>query len=522
MNASNPRNYEDLEGAAGREVFFRPQRYRPADLTPLALFVRVNCAGQWFEPALVDVAQGGLAAIWSNSDSAPALNDAVIVELIVETPARSNLLFHRGEARVAVLRSGDEGLVLGFALVGSPLDVDALLQLRDLRRWQPAQGGDLGLAASNWQTQGHQEFRAEVASFRLFLEDAREQLGRLEQALPWSVIHGDGPPPDQSLAVPYLAQPGWFPCESHARSALVDRLLTEFVPAVLGHFAAIDNAMRRASPQQMPALKHFSVRHLHELMMPAPLLHRAWSKPLGYPGDFECMNYMYFRPFEGTTLYGKALHLASCAALPASAVRARKDLVKLEILRLVQQGRPDRPVRVASIAAGPSQEVFEILSECKKLPHPMELVLFDQDRAALAFAQRRLAPLVERHGSQLKLVVLQDSIRRLLHDPSLFAALGPFDIVFSSGLFDYLRQDLAAQLTGNLFGHLAEGGRAWIGNMAPHNPARWVFEHHLDWTLLYRTPDQMLEFGRLGAPHAELLVQSDATGLNPYLVVQRN
>lgn len=520
-SSSVPRSYEELEGAAGREVFFRPQRYRPADLAPVELRIRVFCAGQWAEPALVDVAQGGLAVLWPAGSRAPEAHAAATVELAAASRLVAPALFHRGEARVAVLRASEEGQVVGLALVGTPLDVDVLLQLRDLQRWQPAQGGDLGLAVSPWQVQGHQEFRAAVGAFRLFLEDARDHLHQLEKVLPWSVIHGDGPPPDQSAAVHYLPRPGWLPCENYARAALVERLLGEFVPAVLGHFGAIDNAMRRATPQEMPALKHYSVRHLHELLMPAPLLHRAWSKPLGYPGDFECMNHMYFRPFEGTTLYGKALHLAACASLPACAVRARKDLIKQEIAALVQQGRSGRPVRVASIAAGPSQEVFEFLSESKALPHPVEIVLFDQDRTALSFAQRRLAPLAERHGSQLKLVVLQDSIRRLLHDPSLFSALGPFDMVFSSGLFDYLRLDLAAQLTGNLTGHLAPGGRALIGNMAPHNPARWVFEHHLDWTLLYRTPDQMLEFGRLGAPSADLKVQSDATGLNPYLIVQR-
>ncbi len=522
MSSSVPHSYEELEGAAGREVFFRPQRYRPADLLPIAFTVRVLVAGQWSQPALVDVAQGGVAVIWPADQPPPAVDAAATVELVVASQLVQASVFHRGEARVAVLRPSEEGQVVGLALVGSPLDVDGLLQVRDLQRWQPHQGGDLGLAVSPWQVQGHQEFRAAVGAFRLFLEDARDNLHQLERILPWSVIHGDGPPADQSHAVHYLPRSGWVPCDSHARRALVERLFSEFVPAVLGHFGTIDSAMRRATPEEMPALKHYSVRHLHELLMPAPLLQRAWSKPLGYPGDFECMNYMYFRPFEGATLYGKALHLAACASLPACAVRARKDLVKQEILRLVQQGRPGRPVRIASIAAGPSQEVFEMLSECKVLPHAMEVVLFDQDRAALSFAQRRLAPLVERHGKRLKLVVLQDSIRRLLHDPSLFSALGPFDIVFSSGLFDYLRLDLAAQLTGNLVGHLAPAGRALIGNMAPHNPARWVFEHHLDWNLLYRTHEQMLEFGRLGAPTAELQVINDATALNPYLIVQRS
>lgn len=510
------RSYEELEGAAGREVFFRPQRYKAQDLDPVQIVVRVALGGEFRALPWYDLAQGGLAVHWPAEWPEPDLDQELAVEILAQ-----DRLLHAAEARVAVVRTAAEQALTGLALLGSPLDIEALLHLRDLCRWQPTEGSDLSLSHANWKVSGHEEFRAAVGTFRLFLEDARQQFGALERALPWSVIHGEGPGPDNRSAVHYQARPGWLGDGNQARSALVDRLIAEFVPEVLGHFAAIDTAMRSASREDNARLKRFSVRHLHELLLPAPLLHRAWSKPLGYPGDFECMNYMYFRPFEGQDLYAKAVHLAACASPPAAAVRARKDLVKAEILRALHNPPADRPLRVVSIAAGPSQEVFELLAETAELPHPIEIVLFDQDRVALAFAQRRLAPLVERHGRRLKLVVLHDSIRRLIHDASLFANLGPFDLLFSSGLFDYLRHDLAAQLVGIFYSHLVDGGRALIGNMAPHNPARWVFEHHLDWTLLYRTPQQMLDFGRDGAPQAQLSVVMDATELNPYLVVQR-
>lgn len=518
MKPLSVRTYEELEGAAGREVFFRPQRYTAADLAPVAVSVRASLHGERRELGWQDISLGGVAVHWPADWPDAAIDQALAIEIFAE-----DRLAHSAEARVAVVRDADDNRLTGLALLGSPLDVDGLMQLRDLRRWQPSDGADLSLGQADWHVGGHEQFRAAVGTFRLFLEDARQQFAALERAMPWSVIHGEGPPPDNRSAVHYQPRPGWLAETNQARAALVDRLLGEFVPQVLGHFATIDEAMRLASADDNARLKRFSLRHLHDLLMPAPLLHRAWSKPLGYPGDFECMNYMYFRPFEGQDLYAKALHLAACASLPAAAVRARKDLVKAEILAALQRAPADRPLRVASIAAGPSQELFELLAEAEELPHPLEIVLFDQDKVALAFAKRRLAPLVERHGPRrVKLVVLHDSIRRLLHDPSLFANLGPFDVLFSSGLFDYLRRELAAQLVGNFYSHLAPGGRALVGNMAPHNPARWVFEHHLDWTLLYRSPEQMLEFGHAGAPQAQLSVVMDATALNPYLVVQRS
>lgn len=515
-NLSPVRTYEELEGAEGREVFFRPQRHKSSDLQPLQVDVRLKQEESEWACELVDVAQGGVAV--RRPVSRDGRTASGVVSLLVRVDGQ---VLHEGEARVATVRQVDGDDVLGCALLGEPLDIDSLLQLRDLRNWKPSYGDSLGLQGAPWAVRDAQDFRAAVSTFRLFLEDAQAQLDALEASLPWPVIHGDGPPPPDSIAVHYAPRPNWVPDERPARAALIERIRAEFVPVVLEHYATLDAAMRNLPADQQKAAKQFSMRHLHALMMPAPLLNRAYTKPLGYAGDFECMNYMYFRPFEGNTLYAKALHLASCASLPACAVRARKDLVKRQILGALQVDRGDELLRVAAIAAGPAQEIFELLRQAPLLRNRLEIILFDQDRSALSLAQRRLAPLVERRGGQVKLVVLNDSIKRLLHDPTLFSSLGPVDVLFSTGLFDYLKRDLAATLVGNFYASLAPGGRALIGNMAPHNPCRWVFEHHLEWQLLYRSQDAMLEFGAMGAPTADLSIEPDATGLNPFLVVHK-
>ena len=35
------------------------------------------------------------------------------------------------------------------------------------------------------------------------------------------------------------------------------------------------------------------------------------------------------------------------------------------------------------------------------------------------------------------------------------------------------------------------------------NPTRWIQEHHLDWYLIYRSRQELLEIGRRAAPDAE-------------------
>ena len=60
------RTYEELEGAQGREVFFRPQRYRATDLAPLQSEVAITAGGVERRCRLLDVSENG-AALGVNS-----------------------------------------------------------------------------------------------------------------------------------------------------------------------------------------------------------------------------------------------------------------------------------------------------------------------------------------------------------------------------------------------------------------------------------------------------------------------
>jgi len=76
--------------------------------------------------------------------------------------------------------------------------------------------------------------------------------------------------------------------------------------------------------------------------------------------------------------------------------------------------------------------VFELLSEREHIPHPVEVVLFDQDKRALTFSYGRLKRVVStRWKETISLVHLHDSIKRLLLGSSVFAGQGEFDLSLS-------------------------------------------------------------------------------------------
>jgi hypothetical protein len=488
------RTYEELEGAQGREVFFRPQRYRVHDLLPLRGEVLLSAGGVLAVCPLHDVSQNGVAFEWP-AGRPPLLVGDHLADLSVRFDGYEN---YRGEGRVGSVRDVGGATVVGVSFEGLLLQVDEILHLRSIKQFSNSRAS----AQAPWRAPGHERFKVLVSELQLFMQDAEEQLGRLEENLPWHVLHGDSNP------------------TSPARMALIDQIRAGFATDVVRLTEEIDAAVRSAPPAHNAALIDWSRRHLHQFFMQAPSMHRAFQKPFGYPGDYEVMRFIYERPFEGQTLFAKAISLAFDQTRAARAVRHRKDLVKRKMRELIESRR--RPLRILSIAAGPAQELYELLQEGEDLPEGLEIVLFEQDKGALAYAYRRLRPVVDaRWPRQVKLVYLHESIKRLLRDSQLFTPVGPFDLIYSVGMFDYLRPATAVQLARTFEAQLAPGGAALIANMVPENPSRWYMEHHLEWNLIYRSHADLLEIGTRAAPHARLQILEEESGVNPFLEIDR-
>jgi extracellular factor (EF) 3-hydroxypalmitic acid methyl ester biosynthesis protein len=483
--------YEELEGAEGRTAFFRPHRYAAADLAPLRGHVSVVVAGERRECELLDVSQSGVGVAWPEG---LAVQPRQRLQLTLAFDAQ---VAFRGDARVGSVRRQGEATVVGLSFLDFLLDVDEVLQLRDVQAWRP---DGAAMARRGWHLEGHERFKSLVSELRLYFEDGRRELTELEAKLPWSVLHG---PPNP------------------ARAALVSRLRTGFVADVVAQTEAIDAALRTIpGGVKNPAARAWSLRHLDRDLLEAPSCQRALHKPFGYAGDYEMMNFIYERHFEGPSLFARAISLAFLSTRAPMAVRCRKDLVKRQLQDLLLQRAGSRePVRILSVAAGPAQELYELFQELEELPVPVEVVLFEQDRNALTHAWRRLRTTAEaRFPHGVRLTYLHDSVKRLLRDDKLFAGFPPFDVVFSCGLLDYFQRATAINLVRRLVAATRPGGQLLVANMVDH-PIRWVMEWHLDWNLIYRNHAELLEIGQKAAPGAQVRILEEASGANPFFQV---
>lgn len=473
------------------QVRFRPERLAAADLAPVRVDLGVTHHGRHADVTLINLSVTGAAFGWPWAD-APQDGDTLTLAIRFEgRPA-----WH-GEVEVRRVCPDADGTAVAVELCEGTLPVHVALEIREVLRWDAMPPPPAGL---RWG--GAERFLGRVAELRLYLDDARERFEAMEKDLAWSILHHDHQNP--------------------AHDTLMRRVEAEFVPGFVERAAAINEAYLSVPEEERAALGEFSRRTLHATFMESPLLRRALEKPLGYPGDFELMRYIYERSFDGRSLLGRALTLAVVRTRSCEAVRARKDLLREELLAALGAARArGGSLRVLLLAGGPVQEVVELLDQVEELPAPLRLVVVEMERNALQYAHARLRTRVERRRAhEVELVMIHDRIRRRVNVPWLTEE-APFDMAYTAGLYDYLPRSVAVELTRSIYQHLRPGGQLWVGNMAPESPSRWIMDLHLDWVLNYRTHADLLELGRSAAADAECWVVPDRTGVNPFLVMRR-
>ena len=152
--------YEELEGAQGREVFFRPHRYRATDLLPLHCEVVLAFSDGDRPGALVDVSQNGAAFEWP--DDLPVSVGDHLETLAVRFDEHEP---YRGEARVGSVRDLNGIRVVGVSFEGPLLPIDGILELRTIKSF-----AQTGVPPALWRVPGHERFKVLISELRLYLE----------------------------------------------------------------------------------------------------------------------------------------------------------------------------------------------------------------------------------------------------------------------------------------------------------------------------------------------------------------
>jgi Methyltransferase domain len=288
-----------------------------------------------------------------------------------------------------------------------------------------------------------------------------------------------------------------------------------FRAAVEPCFDVLSREMDDAGPVAWRAASRFFHDRFGALVDLSPVAARCFHKPLGYAGDFEMMNMVYRNESLGDTLFGRSLSRVVLDSEAGQAVRHRAPYLAGKITAAVSRRAPGRPVRILSVAAGPAMELQLLLREDATLLRAgqTEIALLDQDAGALSHAREQIHALAGQAAVPVTLNCLNTSIRKVITD----GLEGSYDLIYSAGLFDYLRDRTARAAAARLVAALAPGGQAVIGNFAAANPTRPLMELFLDWPLHHRSADDLRRiFAGLGTGMA---VEQEATGVNLFAVL---
>jgi hypothetical protein len=203
-------------------------------------------------------------------------------------------------------------------------------------------------------------------------------------------------------------------------------------------------------------LKNYFRKYLNPYWLQGEISNRVIKTPNGYHGDYLTMELMYRNQFEGKTTLGSLLHKYVINDRSSQSVRLRRKYFAKKITTIIKNSKNSA---ILSIASGPATEIEDVL---RKGLSPQKIVLLDQDSAALNYSINKLKNYLP---STTELIVIESSIINLIRNKkNILQGIGPFDYIFSAGLYDYLSDILAKKLTRFLFENLNQKGCLEFGN----------------------------------------------------------
>lgn len=208
----------------------------------------------------------------------------------------------------------------------------------------------------------------------------------------------------------------------------------------------------------------------------------SYEKPYGYAGDFKIIDDIYqnqLRTIGFDRLYDNYFQQLATV----KAIRERKEDFKKIIFDFVKNHK-NRNIHIMNLASGPAREIKELLeSDSDGLFSKVIFDCYDFDIRAIDYAKQLL-------NNQNNVNFFQKNAIRLALKKDIKEEIPQdYDLIYSTGLFDYLDERVAVRLVGNLKKLLKKDGIMIISNATDkysNSSAGWM-EWVAGWYLIYRT-----------------------------------
>lgn len=465
------REYEQLQGKTGRQALYRPDRFTLRDLVehPERFTLKVN--GRAVRPR--NFSLSGLS--FRDREGGPWTEGDTVI-YAVALGAESIL---EGEARVARLRNAGRYIEVGLTSE-TMVDYESLRTAERDAMWQQQLRREHRIFGDPLPS----TYRQAVLELSSFCQFYKNLLGRRE-------IHLS----DDSLAIAQEAfgpvQRGWLNLSAKAADSAVEFL---------------------GDPDTLREARLVSEALVTPYLVEAPVLQRAFEKPLGYPGDHVVMQHYFDNAFVGDNAFGMVFHKITNEHPLSAGVRTRSQHVADIIRERAERANGAGPVRVLSLACGIGQEVSLVHGRPGAVPLSVKWTLIDQEDEALSLAYRRARAASKPGVRGPEVACVNVSFSELFSGQVAPETWGKQDIIFAMGLFDYLREPGASMLLAELYSLLRAGGVVVIGNAVKPNSHFWEPELALRWSLLYRETEEMEALGASLPSSATIRVEVEPMG----------
>ena len=299
---------------------------------------------------------------------------------------------------------------------------------------------------------------------------------------------------------------------------LIDKIKESTLPELKGDLFAFELEARRIEPELVDLHRVFTQRDLHPLMMRSPFVHRTYTKPLGYAGDYEMVNMIFRNPNQGPNTYFKLVNNLFLMEGPAVAHRNRIDILVEQLQSLVDEAYDNgRTLEILNLGCGPVIEIQKLI-ESRKMDDRISFTLMDFSTETLDYAKNTLESKKDEHDSRPQIKTEQKSVDQLLRQSArLQGERGEaYDFIYCAGLFDYFSDKACTRLM-KLFYHLIRpGSKIIVSNVHANNPAQAVMEYIAEWHLVCRNEADMEVLVPFGMPHH---IYTDDSGVNVFLDV---
>jgi hypothetical protein len=238
---------------------------------------------------------------------------------------------------------------------------------------------------------------------------------------------------------------------------------------------------RKASPAVWQELIPIAQEHgVAKYLLTDPFTRWSYEKPRGYSGDASLLDIYYKHPsadniVQSSPPLGREIYAYTSEAASSVAGRERRDILARTVDEVAARVEN---AEVLAIACGHLREAE--LSTALEQGKMKRWIGLDQDPISVGTVNRDLA------GTGVE--AIDGSVRGILRRAY---NLGTFDLVYASGLYDYLPRAVGIRLMQRAMELVKPGGDFLFANFSDEITTDGYMETFMDWPLILRSADDM-------------------------------